>query len=168
MRDEPAECAEGARFARTAAAADRDDAESLALAGYGLLFLDAESGDALLLLDRAVSRNPNSASVNWCSAVGQLLAGDHDAAIRYSEQAMRLNPRDPWMFTIYGPIGLAHLLERRFDEALIWLRRALHEQPGGPHLLAGLVCTYSYLGCMKDARAMLQRLVEVGPQTLIE
>ena len=72
------------------------------------------------------------------------------------------------MFTIYGPIGLAHLLERRFDEALIWLRRALHEQLGGPHLLAGLVCTYSYLGCMKDARAMLQRLVEVGPQTLIE
>jgi hypothetical protein len=50
------------------------------------------------------------------------------------------------MHTIFGPIGLANLLERHLDDAVVWLRRALQEQPGGLHLLAGLVSTYAHLG----------------------
>jgi hypothetical protein len=62
------------------------------------------------------------------------------------------------MHTIFGPIGLANLLERHLDDAVVWLRRALQEQPGGLHPLTGT----------EDAQWTMQRLVENGPKTLTD
>jgi hypothetical protein len=72
------------------------------------------------------------------------------------------------MHTIFGPIGLANLLECHLDYAVVWLRGALQEQPGGLHLLAGLMSAYAHLGRTEDAQSTMQRLVENGPKTLTD
>jgi tetratricopeptide (TPR) repeat protein len=53
----------------------------------------------------------------------------HDAAIEAIERAHRLSPFDPFTFFYAANIALAHLAARRFELAIEWADRALHDQP---------------------------------------
>ena len=135
MADEESECAEGVRLARAAVAADRDDPTVLAIAGRALMLLNGDTDAAETLLDRAMALNPNSAITCGSSGTVRVFAGDFAVGIERCAQAMRLSPLDPWMFIFLGLTGRAHFYERRLEEALVWMRRALQEHPTGPHIL---------------------------------
>src|SRR5262249_27401868 len=66
---------------------------------------------------------------NNLSAVRQLgwtllHLGEPDAAIVQGEKALRMSPRDPLIWSVYGLIGWAHLLSNRVDEAIDSLIKA--------------------------------------------
>jgi TolB-like protein/class 3 adenylate cyclase len=167
MADEEAEIVEGLKFARAAIAADREDSTVLSYAGYAILMMSGDTESTVPLLDRAMALNPNSAIACGYSGTVRVLAGDYATGIERCARAMRLSPLDPWMFTYLGPTGIAHLLERRLDDALVWLRRAHQENPRGLYLLLFLASTYAHLGQLGEARATVQSLLVRAPKMTI-
>jgi adenylate cyclase len=74
------------------------------------------------------------------------LTGSVGEAIRLYQQAIRLSPRDPNISGVYHGIGLAHLLQSRIDESILWLEKARSANPafGGVH--AFLAAAYALKG----------------------
>jgi adenylate cyclase len=70
----------------------------------------------------AIDRNsaPSYAWLGWC----KLLSGEVEKVIPLEEQAIRLSPQDRAIAGWYGRIGMAHLLQRRYDEAITWLEKS--------------------------------------------
>jgi adenylate cyclase len=69
----------------------------------------------------------------WC----KLMTGSIAEAIPLEEQAIRLSPRDPYIYNFYYVIGLVHLLQSHTDEAIAWFEKASNAIPGWsfPHAL---------------------------------
>jgi TolB-like protein/Tfp pilus assembly protein PilF len=165
--DEDADTAEGTNLARAAIAAARDDATVLASASFALWNLNADVEAAVRTLDRAVELNPNLAIAWGYSGLVRAYAGDCAIAIQHCARAMRLSPLDPsrWIF-LFGT-GIAHLSERRLDDALQWLHRAREERPNFPPLLAWLASALAHVGRLEEARSMLQHLLVEAPRTVV-
>ena len=119
---------EACRLARQALEAERDDAETIWQAAWTLFFLAGEAAMAAAL-DRALALNPNAAHA-WL-ARGHIHAwrNQPEAAIEAVERARRLSPFDPSAFGYAANIAVAHLVARRFEQAIEWADRALHNQP---------------------------------------
>jgi TolB-like protein len=85
---------------------------------------------------------------NWVNALGalaecKLLVGSMDAVIPLHEQAIRLSPRDPLIANWYFRIGVAHLLQSRTDEAIVWLEKARGANPELPVVHSHLASAYA-------------------------
>ena len=97
---------------------------------------------------------------NWVYAffaLGQckLYTGSIAETIPLVEQAIRLSPRDPALGIWYETIGLAHLLQSRTDEAIIWLEKARSANPEHPAPHARLASAYALKGETEHATAEL-------------
>jgi tetratricopeptide (TPR) repeat protein len=54
-----------------------------------------------------------------------------EEAIPLAEQAaIRLSPRDPYIYLPLSQIGLVYLLQSRTDEAILWFEKARSAHPG--------------------------------------
>src|SRR5262249_27676419 len=114
----------GSDFARRALEVAGEDPGVLASAAHVLAFFGEDIGANMALVDRALALNPSFARGWQLSGNMRLWAGQTDLAIEHVEVALRLSPR-----ARVGPslavIGAAHLLSRRFDEAVPKLRLAI-------------------------------------------
>jgi TolB-like protein len=98
-----------------------------------------------------------------CNLVGALAnigrlkiyVGPIDDAIPLQEQAIRLSPRDRWVWNWYFRIGEAHLLQSRLNEAVAWLEKARIAAPAVWFLHFYLAAAYALNGCSESARAAL-------------
>ena len=91
------------------------------------------------------------AAVSWC----KLYTGSVDQVIPVLEQVIRLSPRDPNIGAWRYRIGLAHLVQSRTDEAILWFERARSAMPGHPALRASLASAYALKGEAERAVAEL-------------
>ena len=105
-----------------------DDPIILAILGAVHTFV-RNYGTARVLLERAVTLDPNAAWA-WCR-LGWLenYADQPQKAIGNFERALRLSPIDPMNFNNYVGIGSAHEVAQEYDEAATFYRRALQERP---------------------------------------
>ena len=89
--------------------------------------------------------------LGWC----RFFTGSTEEAIPLLEQAMRVSPRDPSIGNWYVRIGVAHLVQSRIDEAVVWFRKARSANPGNlrPHVL--LASAYALSGKTEHAAAEL-------------
>ena len=159
--------AEACLLARRALAAERDDAETISLAARTLFFLAGEAAMAAAALDRALALNPNAAHA-WLMR-GRIHASRNqpEAAIEAIERARRLSPFDPYAFSYAFSIAIAHLAARRFEQAIEWADRALHEQPRLAPAMLIKVAANAHLGHLDEARAELGRILEIDPKLTI-
>jgi adenylate cyclase len=82
------------------------------------------------------------AGLGWCKFWTGLL----DEALWLHEKAMRLSPRDPLIGYWYHRIGIIHLLQSRFDEAIPWFERARGTIPTFPLVYSFLGSAYALSG----------------------
>jgi tetratricopeptide (TPR) repeat protein len=159
--------AEACRLARWALEAARDDAETISRAAYALFPLAGEAAMAAAALDRAQALNPNAAQ-SWV-ARGNIhaLRNEPAEAIEAIERARRLSPFDPNAFRYAVTIALAHLAARRFEQAIEWADRALHDQPRSVIAMRVKIVANAHLGHLDAARAELSRLLAVDPKLTI-
>ena len=131
------EIGEACHLARQALEAERDDADTIWQAGWTLFRLAGEAAMAAAALDRALALNPNAAHA-WL-ARGNIRAhrNEPDAAVEAIERARRLSPFDRHAFGYAVNIAVAHLVARRFEQAIEWADRALHDQPRHVPAIAG-------------------------------
>src|SRR5262249_23851195 len=150
-----------ARLARQALEGARDDTDTMARAAFMLFFLVGETALAETVLDRALTLNPNAATAwmirGYVHVTGR---GQPEAAIAALEQAMRLSPFDPLGYLTTVWIALSHLVARRFEQAIEWADRALHDQPRLATAMRTRVVAYAELARPDEARSELKRVLD--------
>jgi tetratricopeptide (TPR) repeat protein len=100
--------------------------------------------------------------------LGICLAADGKAAdaIPESEQAIRLNPRNPQNFNRYLGIGFALVFLDRCDEAIPWFNRSLAANPGvgnRRNTLAAIAAAQALAGRTEDARSSADEAMRLWP-----
>jgi TolB-like protein/class 3 adenylate cyclase/Flp pilus assembly protein TadD len=158
---------EACRLARQALEAERDDAETICHAAWTLFFFAGEREMAAAALDRALALNPNAAHA-WTHRGGiHALRNEPEAAIEAIERARRLSPFDPLAFFYAFNIAFAHFAARRFEQAVEWADRALHDQPRMVVAMRVKVVALAHLGRLDAARAELSRVRAIDPKLTI-
>ena len=134
---------------------------------YTLFYLAGEVGIAAAALDRALALNPNAAHA-WLIR-GRIHASRNqpEAAIQAIERARRLSPFDPYAFSYAFSIALAHFAARRFEQAIEWADRALHDQPRLAPAMLVKVAANAHLGRLDGARTELGRMLAIDPKLTI-
>ena len=90
-----------------------------------------------------------------------------EAAIEAIELARRLSPFDPYTFFYAGTVAVAHLAARRFEQAIEWAARTLHDQPRLLSAMRVKVAALAHLGRLDSARAELSRVLAIDPKLTI-
>jgi tetratricopeptide (TPR) repeat protein len=122
---------------------------------------------AAAALDRALALNPNAAHA-WLMR-GRIHASRNqpEAAIEAVERARRLSPFDPYAFFYAHNIAFAHLVALRFEQAIEWADRALHDQPRTVSAMRVKIAANAHLGRLDKARAELSRVLAIDPKLTI-
>jgi len=158
---------EACRLARQALEAGRDDAETIRGAALTLFLLTGEAAMAATALDRALALNPNAAHAWLVRGNIHAWLNQPEAAIEAVERARRLSPFDPYSFFYAATIALAHLAARRFEQAIEWAGRALHDQPRLAPPMLVKVAANAHLGHLDEARTELGRMLAIEPKLTI-
>src|SRR5262249_6163047 len=146
---------------------ERDDADTIGLAAWTLFLLAGEVAMASAAVDRALVLNLNAAHAWMIRGLIHALRNQPEAAIEALERARRLSPFDPYTFLYAVSIAAAHLAARRFEQAIEWADRALHDQPRMVAAMRVKVAANAHLGRLNEARAELNRMLAVDPKLTI-
>jgi TolB-like protein len=161
-QDPEAECRRGADLARRALQVGSDDPGIIVDAAAALAYFGEDIGAMMGLIDRALVLNPSFARGWNYSGLLSLFAGQPERAIEHAEAALRLSPRAR-VGTTLGIIGTAHLVSRRFDQALPKLLLAIQEAPTFPIPYRWLASCYAHMGQLDEARDIVNRLRAITP-----
>jgi adenylate cyclase len=153
---------EAVRLARLALSIDDGDPETLARASVTSAFMVGDSEAEIEMADRAVALNPNSWITWQCRGHVYRIAGLPEEAIRSFERAIRMSPVDPRLHTTLTGIGQALIELRRFDEAIVVLKKALRQNL---YLVAYrcLASAFAHLGRDAEAHDAAARVLEIDP-----
>ena len=154
------------RLAERAAEMSGDDPVILAVLGAVHTFV-RNHGTARVLLERAVTLDPNAA---WAwSRLGWLenYADQPQKAIGNFERALRLSPIDPMNFNNYVGIGSAHEVAQEYDEAAAFYRRALEERPNASWIYRNLAPVLSEAGRADEAKQAFAVLMLTYPDLTV-
>ena len=78
-----------------------------------------------------------------------------------------MSPFDPYTSFYASDVAIAHLAARRFEQAIEWADRALHDQPRLANAMRVKVVALAHLGQLDEARAELSRLLAIDPKLTI-
>jgi tetratricopeptide (TPR) repeat protein len=79
------------------------------------------------------------------------------------QRAERLSPRDPRGWLTSGGVAAAHYYEDRFDEAVMWARKALIQNPRYALALRTLAASLVRQGQIDEAAAALRKNLDIEP-----
>jgi adenylate cyclase len=153
-------------LAERAAEMSGDDPIILAILGAVHTFV-RNYGTARVLLERAVTLDPNAA---WAwTRLGWLenYADQPQKAIENFERALRLSPIDPMNFNNYVGIGSAREVAQEYDMAAAFYRRALQERPNASWIYRNLASSLSGAGRVEEARQAYTELMRSYPDLTI-
>ena len=75
-----------------------------------------------------------------------------------------MSPFDPLRYWNAVSFALAHLVARRFEPALEWADRSLHDQPRFISAIRAKIVANAHLGRLDEARAELGRMLAIDPR----
>ena len=154
------------RLAERAAEMSGDDPVTLAVLGAVHTFV-RNHGTARVLLERAVTLDPNAAwawsRLGWIEAY----ADQPQKAIDNFERALRLSPIDPMNFNNYVGIGSAHEVAQEYDQAASFYRRALEERPNASWIYRNLASVLSGAGRVEEAKQAFTKMKRYYPDLTI-
>jgi TolB-like protein/Tfp pilus assembly protein PilF len=119
-----------------------------------MLRVQRRYAEAIPEYETVIALNRNYVNAFGTLAECKLFAGSTAEMIPLHEQAIRLSPRDPQISIWYFRIGVAHLLQSRIDEAIVWLERARSANTALPYAHSHLASAYVLKG--ETERAILE------------
>jgi adenylate cyclase len=149
-------------------AAQLDDSDPWAHFSLGFLALTSRRVDeAIRYFEAALDLNPNfAAALDFC-AYALAFDGRSEEAIRRSEQALRMSPRDPFNTYVCGGIAAAHYVAHRYEDAIKWIREAIRLRPEIPGLHRMLCASLAQAGRVEEAKAAMKVLLQLQPDISI-
>ena len=122
----------------------------------------ARFADAIPEYEILLASNPNAVGVlphlAWC----KFMTGAPEEAIPLLEKALRLSPRDPFLYLWYFRLGAVHLFQGRIDEAIPWIEKARRANPPFPPPYAALAAAYGLKDELSRAAAELAEFNEAA------
>jgi adenylate cyclase len=154
---------EAVRLFHLALSVDDGDPEILAWASIISAYMVGDSESEIEMADRAVALNPNSFLAWNCRGWVYEIVGLPEEAVRSFERSIRMSPVDQRLkFTLVG-MGLALVELRRFDDAIVAAKKALHQNSFHPGAYRCLASAFAHLGRDAEAREAAARVLEVDP-----
>jgi adenylate cyclase len=157
------DCKEAVRLARLALRVDDGDPDTLSRVAVISAGMVGDSEAEIEMADRAVALNPNSWRTWNNRGWVYIMAGLPEEAIRSFERAIRMSPVDPLLHMTFLGIGHALMGLRRFDEAIVVLKKALRQNPSFMPACRGLASAFAHLGRDAEAHAAAARVLEIDP-----
>jgi adenylate cyclase len=154
---------EAVLLVRLALSTDDSDADTLALAAMTSAFMVGDSESEIEMADLAVALNSNSFRAWSCRGWVYRVAGLPEEAVRSWERAIRMSPVDPALHLAFTGMGSALIELRRFDEAIVAVRKAQRRSPSYSPAYCCLASAFAHLGRDAEAREAAARLLEVDP-----
>jgi len=118
--------------------------------------------DARSEFETTIALDPNDARALYHLGVTLMFLGHPEAGILHIQNAVRRDPHDPNIATLYWALGTCHLLLGQADEAIEFLAkaRAANSRLWFPHLyLAG---AFGLRGNIDEARATLAQSIKLN------
>jgi tetratricopeptide (TPR) repeat protein len=136
------------------------------LLGWLYILMEKQYDKGIAECERAIALAPNSSTSNIWMGLVLTYAGKPEEAVRYAEQALRLDPIPPGWY--YRNLGLAYSSTGRYEEAIAALRKALSRTPNDLITHANLTSAYSWAGRHEEARAQAMEVLRINPSFSIE
>ena len=162
-----AEAAEAVRLARLALEVGKDDPDALWMAGNTLSFFAGEHASGASAVDRALILNPNSAHAWMAKGLVSYRQNRSEDAVEAFKRAVRLSPLDPLGYVFTCGLALAHVVARKYREAVEWADRSLRDAPYFESALRNKVAACAHLDRVEEARNEIARLIELQPDLTI-
>jgi len=167
MKDNARETAEGIRLAARAVELANNDANVLWMAAYTARQLSMNAQLAGELAYRSLQLNTNSAMALATTGWIEAILNEPAKALDNLRRANRLSPRDPRAWFIATGIGMALYIANQFDEAIVWLRKALAQNPRSAIALRLLAASLTHLGQKDLASDVIRQLLKIEPHLTI-
>ena len=153
-------------LARRAVELDDNDPWAYLALGY-VAFVARRTSEAAAQYRRAVELNPNFAAAHGYWGYALAFDGQSEEAIERLSLAIRMSPRDRQNAIYFGGMAVAHYLAGRYEQAIEWSRKAVHQGPSitAPHRI--LCASLAQAGRLDEARATLARIREMQPHISI-
>lgn len=116
-----------------------------------------EIDSCIAAAERALALNPHSGWVHNLLGMALIQVNAPDAAIRAFDRALATSPRDNYRWLSLGGRACALVLQKRFDEAIEWSRRAQREPLATYVTYLGEICALGHLGRANEASAVIDR-----------
>jgi len=153
------------RMAQAAITSDPCNTRALAIYGHNRSYLYRDYETAARLFDRALDAAPNDADAWMWSASTYAYIGDGRESIARAQRALRLSPRDAFLFRYYTSLCLAHYTNGTYEESAHWGRLALRESPQYTANLRYTAAALVELGRVEEARELVGSVISVEPQS---
>ena len=118
---------------------------------------------ALLKLEEASARDPNSLYILQNIGWVKMFLGDPQGALAQLQQALRLDPRDRGRANTYSTMGTANLYLGNDEEAIRYLRLCIEEHPAKIHARMFLAAACAHAGRLEEAHAALDEFRHMRP-----
>jgi adenylate cyclase len=143
----------------------KNDPVSTSLLGF-LYVMTRQYDKGIEECERAVALVPNSGRAHIWMGVVLHYAGRHEEAVRYAEQALRLDPLAPgWYFRI---LGQAYSWVGRYEEAIAAYKKSLQRAPNDIFTHLHLTTTYSWAGRLEEAHTQAAEVLRINPKYSVE
>ena len=163
----PADREAALHHAEAVAAARTEDAAALAFAAMALAALDGREDEGLVMVERALEWNPNSAIAHSVSAILFMMHARLEESVAHAELSLRLSPFDPMRHLPEFVLAIANLAAGKHAAALACARRGLEANPAfTPGLTTVALCLVG-AGRVEEAQATVQRVLDLAPDTRI-
>jgi adenylate cyclase len=158
-----------AEIARAAGkAVSLDDKDPLAQFSLSIGYsLTGERDKMIAAGELAVHLGPSSSIAHHVFGFMLAMTGRPEEGIASIEKAMRLSPRDLWMFDFLAAVAMAHFAAGRYEDAVEWARRSLQRKPDYVFPLDTLAASLAHLGRVDEARSVVQESLRRTPDHAI-
>jgi adenylate cyclase len=148
-----------------AIALDDSYAGAHSLLGWLYIVKERNHDKAIAQCELALDLEPNLDIANIWMGLVLTFAGRHEEAVRYCEQAVRLNPM-PTAFS-YRSLGLTYSWVGSYEEAIGAHKKALQRAPNDVVTHLHLTTAYSWAGRPEEARTQAAEVLRINPKYCI-
>jgi len=137
-----------------------------------LLRYEGRCSEAVTVLRTMIDAYPNAELGHYQLGVCLMVLGRPAEAMPQFEQAIRLDPRSPWINGFYRRMGEASLLLGRYDDAVSWERRSIAADLGAgaeflAHRYLWIAAAHALAGRLEDARGAAAEARRLMPTTTL-
>ncbi|HUH85298.1 MAG TPA: adenylate/guanylate cyclase domain-containing protein [Stellaceae bacterium] len=130
-----------------------------------LLVAEHHFDEAIDEAQQSLALDPSFVSAYGTLAIANAYLGHPENSVEYAEKAVRLSPRDPFLFFFQADEGFPLILLGEAERAIVVLRRAVAGAPQWPIPRALLAAALAEAGREDEAREELARYVALGGPT---
>jgi TolB-like protein/tetratricopeptide (TPR) repeat protein len=157
------EAVAGSHWASRAVELAKGDGNVLWMCAYAFCILAMDARRAKEIASLSLAINPNSAMALTTLAFIENACANPAKGLELLRRAQRLSPRDPRGWFTSTAVAGAHYFEDRFDEAVVWARKALIQTPRFAPALRMLAASLARQGEVGEAAAVLRENLAIEP-----